>query len=331
MDSVWIIIVNYRTAGLAIDCLRALSGQTGSLGGGRVLVVDNDSGDGSVDKLNVVIEREGWSSWAGILPLRKNGGFAYGNNAGIQSALASTDHVDYVMLLNPDTVARADAVRNLVGFMDEHARVGIAGSLLENADGGVECSAHRVHSPLSELDSGARLGFLSRLLRRYVVSEQPAAEAHECDWVSGASMIMRREVIEQIGLMDDGYFLYFEEVDFCWRAKQAGWEVWYVPQSRVMHLEGAATGIRAAAKRRAKYWYDSRRRFFVKHYGVAGLLFADALWAVGRVTYLLRLWLRLGSQRRDGDPKWFMFDLLWGDLRAILTGGARISSTGKNP
>jgi GT2 family glycosyltransferase len=320
MGSTWIVIVNYRTAELTIDSLRSLSTQVADLGGGRVVVVDNDSGDGSVDKLTAAIEREGWSSWADVMRLDRNGGFAFGNNAGIRAAIASADHVDYVMLLNPDTVAREGAIKALVGFMDGHSRAGIAGSLLENADGGLECSAHRIHSPLSELDAGARLGMLSRLLHRYVVSDCPGAEAHQCDWVSGASLIMRREVLEQVGLMDDGYFLYFEEVDFCWRAKRTGWEVWYVPQSRVMHLEGAATGIRTAAKRRASYWYDSRRRFFVKHYGVAGLVLADTLWAVGRVTYLLRCLLRLGV--RAHDPKWFMFDLLLGDLRAILTGRA---------
>jgi hypothetical protein len=318
MGSTWIVIVNYRTSELTIDCLRALSTQAADLAGGRVVVADNNSGDGSVEKLNAAIEREGWSKWVSVMSLDRNGGFAYGNNGGIRAALASTDHADYVMLLNPDTIVREGAIKALVGFMDGHPRTGISGSLLENEDGGAECSAHRFHTPLSELDDGARLGLLTRLLHKYVVSYRPCTVAHQCDWVSGASLIMRREVIEQLGLMDDGYFLYFEEADFCWRVKKAGWEIWYVPQSRVMHLEGAATGIRIAAKRRASYWYDSRRRFFVKHYGIAGLILADMLWAVGRTTYLLRCLLHLGV--RAPDPKWFMFDLLWGDLRAILTG-----------
>jgi len=327
MGCAWIVIVNYRTAELTINSLRSLSEQVADLGGGRVVVVDSDSGDGSVEKLTAAIEREGWSGWADVMPLDRNGGFAYGNNVGIRAALTSADHVDYVMLLNPDTIVREGALKALVEFMGGHPHAGIAGSLLENAEGGVECSAHRTHSPLSELDAGARLGMLSRLLRRYVVSECPAVEAHRCDWVSGASLIVRREVIEQVGLMDDGYFLYFEEVDFCRRAQQTGWECWYVPDSRVMHLEGASTGIRATAKRRAKYWYDSRRRFFVKHYGITGLVAADVLWAIGRLSFLLRRGLRFGARSQvNNDPKWFMFDLLWGDLRAILTGRAWTAS-----
>lgn len=316
---IWIIIVNYRTADLVVDCLLSLSSQINDLFGGRVLVIDNASGDGSVIKMNQAIEREGWSAWASVLPSDHNGGFAYGNNAGIRAALGSSNEVDYVMLLNPDTIAKEGAVRGLLDFMVRHPHAGIAGSLLENAEGGVECSAHRVHSPLSELEAGARLGLLSRFLCRYVVSAYPCVEAHQCDWVSGASLIMRRSVLEQVGPMDDGYFLYFEEVDYCWRAKQAGWEVWYVPQSRVMHLEGASTGIRAPAKRRAKYWYDSRRRFFIKHYGVIGLIAADVLWATGRITLLLRRFLGLGGGSAE-DPTGFMSDLLWGDLKAFLTG-----------
>ncbi|MHB8622285.1 MAG: glycosyltransferase family 2 protein [Sulfuricaulis sp.] len=329
MASTWIVIVNYRTAKLSIDALRSLSTQVADLGGGRVVVVDNDSRDGSVEKLTAAVKRDDWSSWADVMRLDRNGGFAFGNNAAIRVALACPDNVDYVMLLNPDTVARDGAIKALVEFMNGHPRAGIAGSSLENADGGLECSAHRIHSPLSELDSGARLGPLSRLLHQYVVWGSPRAEAHQCDWVSGASMIVRREVLQQVGLMDDGYFLYFEEVDFCWRAKRAGWEVWYVPQSRVIHFEGAATGIRTAAKRRASYWYDSRRRFFVKYYGISGLVLADILWAAGRATYLLRCWLRLGV--RAQDPKWFMFDLLWGDLSAILAGRLRFIRDGKVP
>ena len=256
MGSTWIVIVNYRTADLAIDTLRSLSSQVADLGGGRVVVIDNASGDGSVEKIVAAIEREIWSAWVTVMPLERNGGFSYGNNAGIREALASADQANYVMLLNPDTVARKGAIKALADFMDAHPSAGIAGSQLENTDGDVDCSAHTFPSPLSELDGGARLGVLSRLLHRYAVSSPPKAVAHSCDWVSGASMIIRRRVFEDIGLMDENYFLYFEEVDFCRRAHLADWECWYVPESRVMHLEGASTGIRVVAKRRAKYWYD---------------------------------------------------------------------------
>ena len=321
MDNLWIVIVNYRTADLVVDCLNSLFAQISDFKNIRVVVVDNNSDDGSVAKLATAIEREGWSSWAEVIPLDFNGGFAFGNNAGIRMALSSIKPVDYIMLLNPDTVAPPGAIKALVGFMDTHPGAGIAGSQLENADGSVECSAHTFPSPLGELEGAARLGLLSRLLGRHKDVIPSPTLAHQCDWVSGASMIFRRQVIEDIGLMDERYFLYFEEVDICRRAHQAGWQCWFVPDSRVIHLEGASTGIRTTAKRRAGYWYESRRRFFVKYYGISGLVAADVLWAVGRLSFLIRKGLRFGAGSQESyDPKWFMFDLLWGDLRAILTG-----------
>ena len=177
------------------------------------------------------------------MPLEHNGGFSYGNNAGIREALASADQVDYVMLLNPDTVARKEAIKALVEFMDGHPHVGIAGSLLEKVDGGVECSAHRIPSPLSELDFGARLGLLSRALQKYVVSSPLRTAAHSCDWVSGASLIMRRPVLEKIGLMDDGFFLYFEDCEYCFRARNAGWDIVHVPSARIIHLHGQSSQV----------------------------------------------------------------------------------------
>jgi len=321
VSGTWIVIVNYRTAELVVDCLRSLSAQAIDLVNVRLVVVDNASEDGSVEKLNAAIEQEEWFSWVTVMPLDKNGGFAYGNNASIRMAIATKDSIDYVMLLNPDTVVRPGAVKTLVDFMDANPEVGIAGSRLENVNGKVECSAHTFPSPLGGLDEGARLGMLSRLLHRYAVTFPMKEVAHSCDWVSGASMIIRRQVFEDIGLLDEGYFLYFEEVDFCYRVRQNGWQCWYVPDSRVIHLEGASTEIGATTKRRANYWFDSRRRFYVKHYGIAGLIATDAFWLTGRLLFLLRRFFHLGTRNYANDiPKRFMLDLLWGDLQAIFSG-----------
>jgi GT2 family glycosyltransferase len=206
--------------------------------------------------------------------------------------------------------------------MDSHPQVGIAGGLLMNGDGGIERSAHRRPSPLGEFAAGARLGLVSKILARYVVSPPMHGKAHECDWVSGACMIIRFAAIKAVGPMDDGFFLYYEEVDFSSRVRAAGWSVWYVPEAKIMHLEGAATGIRNGEKRRPAYWYDSRRRFFVKHNGVFGLMLTDLLWGTGRLMYELRRLLAMETGKSGRDPKWYMWDLLWGDLRAILNGRA---------
>lgn len=317
---VWIVIVNYRTAALVVDCLRSIAAQRAELPGLRVVVADNASADGSVEKLTDAIAREGWHPWVAVRALDRNGGFAFGNNVGVGEALRALPPVDYVLLLNPDTVVQPGAIRALVEFMDAHPRAGIAGSRLEDAEGAAQCSAHVAPSPLGELLSGARLRLLSRVLRRYDVSPPVQAAAHACGWVSGASLMVRRRVFGDIGLLDEGYFLYFEEVDFCARARAAGWEVWFVPQSRVIHFEGASTGIQDTRARRPPYWYQSRRRYFVKHFGVLGLLAADACWATGRASFALRRRLGLASAGRQDEPRGYARDLLWGDLCSLFSG-----------
>ena len=325
MSSLHVVIVNYRTGGLAVDCLRSLAPMVGDLQGGRVVVVDNDSGDDSVEVIRSAIVDGGWSSWAELHTLPRNGGFAYGNNAAIARVRALDPAFGAILLLNPDTVAAPGLFAHLAGWLKANPRVGIVGAAIENETGVAQCSAHRQPSPLTELDSAAQLGPLSRWLAGSApLPGVPSSAAHECDWVSGACMAVRREVLDAIGPMDEGFFLYFEEVDFCLRARHAGWRCWFVPAARVRHFEGAATGIRVARRRRPGYWYGSRRRFFVKAYGTAGLLAADLMWALGRLSLVIRRTLRLGGQAgRASEPSRLAFDLLGGDLKAIASGELR--------
>lgn len=317
-----IVIVNFRTADLVIALLRSIAAALPDVTTCHIFVVDNDSQDGSTEKLKNLVASEAWHDWVVIVPAARNGGFAYGNNVGITETLRLFPTVDYVMLLNPDTIVFPGSIEALVEFMDATPSAGVAGSLLENADGELEPSAHRAPSPLGELESAARLGVLTRILHRHAVTPPLSRHAHQCDWVSGASLVVRRKVLEAVGAMDEGYFLYYEEVDFCLRVRQAGWQIWFVPASRILHLEGASTGIRHTRQRRAAYWYDSRRRYFVKHIGLAGWILADILWASGRASLALRRLLRLGSGGKLPDPKCFAFDLLWGDFQALVTGRA---------
>jgi len=309
--SVLVVIVNWRTADLTVDCLRSLAPEIAAVPGTRVVVTDNASGDGSVERIRTSIDANGWNDWASVMPLEKNGGFAYGNNGAIRPALAAADaKPDYIYLLNPDTIAFPGAVRELVKFMDEHPKVGIAGGRAENRDGTVRRSAFRFHSPLGELENGLRLGIASKLLDRYVhappVSDVPCA----VDWVSGASLMVRRTVFEQIGLLDEGYFMYYEETDFCFRAKHAGWEVWYVPASRIIHLVGQSSGVtgtKQVAKRRPRYWFDSRRRYFENNYGRLTKMLADVAWASGFAVFNV---LRAVRRKPRTDPPWLWWDFV---------------------
>jgi GT2 family glycosyltransferase len=304
-----VVIVNYRTASLTIDCLRSLAGEVGAAAA-RVVITDNLSGDDSIKRIATAIDENGWASWASLLPLDRNGGFAYGNNAGIRPAMESADPPDYVLLLNPDTVVRPGALTALLNFMDNNPKVGIAGSRLEHPDETPQRSAFRFHSIASEFESGMRLGLVSRLLSRKVVAPPVPTDTCATDWVAGASMIIRRQVFEQIGLMDEGYFMYFEEVDFCLRAKRAGWPCWYVPASRVVHLVGQSSGVtdvKQSRKRRPKYWFVSRKRFFKNNFGAAYALAANLAWVFAFATYRVRQFIQ---RKPDQDPAQLLRDFV---------------------
>jgi N-acetylglucosaminyl-diphospho-decaprenol L-rhamnosyltransferase len=318
---VLIVIVNYRTPGLAIDCLKSIADERVSDPSIRAVVVDNDSKDGSVERLSAAIAERRWESWADLIPAGRNGGFAAGNNVAVRRELArpASDRARYVMLVNPDTVLRPGAIAALTRFMDDRPEVGVAGSRIEDSEGRAQGSARHFPSPLGEFVFTARVGPLTRLLRRHAVVMAESDRPMKCDWVSGAAMMIRAELFSTIGLMDEGYFLYFEETDFCRRATTAGWECWFVPSSRVVHFEGSSTGIRDRNRRRPRYWYESRRRFFLKAHGPAGLMAADSLWAIGRVIWTAQKFCGFVACR-DGDPRGFAADLLGGDWDALVSG-----------
>ncbi|MBL8825681.1 MAG: glycosyltransferase family 2 protein [Planctomycetaceae bacterium] len=290
-----VVIVNYRTARLTIDCLQSLAAEGALPVGGRVVVTDNASGDDSVATIQAAIDAHGWGAWASLMPLPKNGGFAYGNNAAIRAARESDDPPEYVWLLNSDTLVHPGAVQTLITYLERHPTVGMVGSRLEDPDGTPQCSVFRFPSLLSELDEALRVGFVHRLLVNHVILRPIPTEACPADWVAGASLLVRREVFDAIGLLDEGYFLYYEEVDFCLRAARANWPCAYEPASRVVHLVGQSSGVTVrdqALPRRPRYWFDSRRRYFLLNHGRLFTAVLDAVWAsaflVGRTLLRLR-------------------------------------------
>ena len=320
----FVVIVNYRTGALVVECLASLAPELPALHGGRVVVVDNASGDDSVARIGAAIDASGWGEWAEVIALPRNGGFAYGNNRAIECVREHDPAFGTIVCLNPDTTVRPGALAALLGHLEAHADAGIVGASIENEHGMRQRTAHAFPSPLSELDGAAQLGVLSRLIRTRSIGELPSDAPYACDWISGACFAVRKQVFDEIGLLDEGYFLYFEETDFCLRAKRAGWSCWYVPNARVVHFEGSSTGIRHPKRRRPAYWFASRRRFFAKAHGVAGLVAADLLWALGRASFLLRRAIRLdGAKKYEPEPERFALDLLIGDAKAVMSSDLR--------
>ena len=302
-----VVIVNFRTRQLTLDCLDGL--YAGEESAFPVVVVDNSPESTEQAALLDDVTAHGWDK-VSIDIRMENRGFAAGNNAAIRPALDSGSPPEYVLLLNPDTVPRKGAVSSLLDFMDAHPDVGIAGSRLEDPDGTPQISAFRFPSIGTELVWAMRLGLVSRMFPRWVIAPPVSDTACATDWVAGASMIVRRKVFEDIGLMDESFFLYFEEVDFCRRARDAGWPCWYVPESRVVHLVGAASEIsdaRKHRKRRPQYWFESRRRYFLKHHGFLYTALADAAWIKGFAFWRFRRWLQ---RKPDTDPPHLLGDFI---------------------
>jgi N-acetylglucosaminyl-diphospho-decaprenol L-rhamnosyltransferase len=321
-----ITIVNYKSAPLTIECLRSLEPELATIAGSRVTVVENASGDAQA--LSAAIRENGWTEWVELDVADRNGGFAYGCNRGIRPALASADPPAYFLLLNPDTRIFAGAVRRLVEFLDARPDVGIAGCSYERSDGADWPITFRFPTIWSELDQGLNVGFVSRVLKNHVVARRMETVESQVDWICGACMLIRRQVFLDVGLLDEGYFLNFEETDFCLRALRAGWPCWYAPQSRVLHIGHASilSAIRDLEPRcLSPYWYESRRHYLLKNHGLAYALGADLVYGIGSALSGIR---RAIQRRPDRGVHYLRHNfwaesVLWKRNRTIRAGSNR--------
>jgi N-acetylglucosaminyl-diphospho-decaprenol L-rhamnosyltransferase len=285
-----VVIANYRVAHLTIDCLHSLAGEVGRMPGMHVAVCENGSGSDAVDQLRKAISDNGWGAWCTLTVLTVNLGFTGGNNVIIRPALQSSDPPLYILLLNADTIVRPNALQALVDFMDAHPQAGIAGSRLEEPDGTPQRSAFRFQSWASEFESNLNFGPVRQLLGRWVVAPPVRDQIFQTDWVSGACMIIRREVFEDIGVLDEAYYTYFDDCDFCFNARRRGWTTWYVPIARVVHLKGQSTGVkRNRPGRLPSYYFDARRRYFLKNHGWVYAAMADVGQILGLALWRMRV------------------------------------------
>lgn len=246
MNTLSIIIVNWNTRDILLDCLESIAAHPPSRPY-DIWVVDNASNDGSVTAVRARYPH------VQLIENAANRGFAAANNQAIHAS-----HGDYLLLLNSDTLVREGALERLALFLDAHPRVGIAGACLLNADGTLQPSWAAFPSLWSEL-----LGRNMRVCRPYRTND--GSTAYAVDWVGGAALLIRRTTVEQIGDLDEGYFMYSEETDWCFRARQAGWDVCYLPDALIVHLGGQSS--RKASIRMKVQLYRSKLRFYTKHYG----------------------------------------------------------------
>ncbi len=280
------VIVNYRTPELAAKCLAALARERTSDISISAILVDGGSDDGSAGKLAKVVSRDEFRDWVEFLPLDFNGGFGWANNQAVLHKSASeTGLPEFLYFLNPDAEVTPGAVSSLRRIFDRDPRIGIVGSQLQNADDGRPASSFRFPSIGREFIRGSDTYRLHRLtgIKPTVMNIFTAGPA---EWVTGASMMVRRQALADTGLFDDGFFLYFEEVELMYRMKTKGWSVWHEPNSVVTHIGGASTGVTQYSEptELPNYWYNSRNRFFTRRYGRLGAFSANVAWLVANYT-----------------------------------------------
>jgi len=310
------ILINYKTPDMTLESLEAFMKEMGDRPGVFVTLVDNASGDDSVEKMSQEILRRGWGDRVSLVESERNGGFAYGVNVGIEER-PPFGRPDFIYLLNSDAFPGPKAVDVLLDFLIGNPEIGIAGSYIHGPEGDPHVTAFRFPSVWSEFESAMKLGLLSRLLSRRRVSIEPMpTESTRVDWLAGASMLIRSEVLEEVGPFDEGFFLYYEETDFCRRALNAGWETWYLPQSRVAHIGSVSTGMKDLDRRMPQYWFDSRAHYFRKNHGVGYLGLTNLVWVIGFSIFRIRSVVqRKSDQVRPGLLK----DFIWTIFRRRVT------------
>jgi N-acetylglucosaminyl-diphospho-decaprenol L-rhamnosyltransferase len=310
------VILNWRAPEMTLRAAEAALREMDGLDG-AITIVDNDSGDGSEGRLRQGVADRGWSEErVRVLQSGRNGGYGAGNNVGIQAGLPNGEAPDLVYVLNPDAIPGPGAIRALVGYLVRNPKVAFAGSLLHGPGGEPHTSAFRFFSVAGEFEGAARLGLLTKLLSGWVVPMRVPSASGPVDWVSGASLMMRRSALDRVGLFDEGFFLYFEETDLCLRAARAGFETHFVRESSVAHAGAATTGMKTWT-RVPDYWYDSRLRYFTKNFGHGRAAMATMAHLAGGLIHRLRMSLK---GKRAVDPPGFLRRLVVHHLETELRG-----------
>ncbi len=301
------VTINYKTPDLTMMAVEKLVPELEGVDA-KVIVVDNDSQDDSLERMRATHAEKGWGDLVEILDSGRNGGFGYGNNFAIRRAKDEGRDPEYVYLLNSDAFPHKGCIKVMLDFMDKNTTVGSVGGYVEGEDGHPHYTAFRFHNLASEFEMYIRFKPVSKIFSSHSVSILPLPnEPTEVDWVSGASLMFRSAMLEEVGLFDETYFLYFEETDLSRRAKEHGWTTYYLPNAGVTHIGSASTQTYRTKSRRANYWFDSRRYYFRKHHGRAYAEAADATFLAAQGLWNLRRILEKKDQR---DPDFFVRDFL---------------------
>lgn len=306
------IVLNYKTAEMTLKAVEAARIAMEGLPG-EIVVVDNDSQDGSYETLSVRVTAQGRDNIR-VIQSGHNGGYGAGNNVGIRAGLSDGSRPDYIYILNSDAFPKPQAIRVLYDHLNTTPGTGFAGSYIEGEDEIRHITTFRFPSIWSEFERSVKLGPVSRLLKSHRVPD-PRNSSGPVDWLAGASVMMRQDVLDEIGLFDETFFLYFEETDLCRRAQEAGHRVMFLQDSVVTHLGSVSTGMKEWS-RVPDYWFNSRWHYFTKNHGRAYTALATALHLSGGGLH----WLRCKVTRKPhGGAPHFLRTLARHDIAQLFT------------
>ena len=249
-----VVIVSYNVRDYLENCLQSVSRALEGIEG-EVFVVDNHSDDDSVEAVRSQYP------WARLIENQENMGFSRANNIAIREARG-----EYVLLLNPDTIVEEATLREVLRFMDEHLKAGGAGVMMHNADGSLAPESRRA-LPTPWVSCLKMLGFT----KRYYMSHLPWDQPGRIEVISGAFCFLRKKALDEVGLLDEDFFMYGEDIDLSYRLMKGGWENWYLPFP-ITHFKGKST--QKSDYRYVHIFYKAMLIFFRKHYSHLSLFYA---------------------------------------------------------
>jgi GT2 family glycosyltransferase len=276
-----IVIVNWNTQSLLRNCLKSVAEQTNI--SHEVWVVDNGSTDGSPDMVRLEFPD------VHLIANTDNKGFAAANNQALPLCQG-----EYILLLNSDTVVLEGALDSMVAHMHTHAHVGALGCKLLNADGSLQPSAHHFYGTFRSLVENRLTHMLWRRRHRHTpfLTFWDHSNTRQVDWVCGAVVMVRKHVIREVGLLDDSFFMYGEEIDWQMRMVKAGHQVWFLPHAQIIHFGGGSSA--QAVTQMKKMEYKSREMFVEKHYSPPARAFYRA-----KTNAAVAFWQTVGRLRRQ--------------------------------
>jgi GT2 family glycosyltransferase len=249
-----VVIVSYNVRDYLENCLQSVSRALEGIEG-EVFVVDNHSDDDSVETVRAQYP------WVRLIENQENMGFSRANNIAIREARG-----EYVLLLNPDTIVEEATLREVLRFMEEHPKAGGAGVMMHNADGSLAPESRRA-LPTPWVSCLKMLGFT----KRYYMSHLPWDQPSRIEVISGAFCFLRKKALDEVGLLDEDFFMYGEDIDLSYRLMKGGWENWYLPYP-ITHFKGKST--QKSDYRYVHIFYKAMLIFFRKHYSHLSLFYA---------------------------------------------------------